>query len=94
MSRLGEAKRTQQKTLITISGKEMIKNKLMNYKVYRLTDDKKQEEDALKYWASKSIKKKMDAMEQIIKNFYEVQGMNLHEQRLQRVLKIVKLSQS
>lgn len=72
----------------------MNKNKLMNYKVYRITDDKKQEEDALKYWASKSIKKKMDAMEQIIKNFYEVQGMNLHEQRLQRVLKIVKLSQS
>jgi len=39
-------------------------------------------------------KEKIDAMEQIIKNFYEVQGMNLHEQRLQRVLKIVKLSQS
>jgi uncharacterized protein YdaU (DUF1376 family) len=91
---LGEVKRTQQKTLRTISGKEMIKNKLMNYKVYRITDDKKQEEDALRYWASKSIKKKMDAMEQIIKNFYEVQGTNLHEQRLQRVLKIVKLSQS
>jgi len=72
----------------------MIKNKLTNHKAYRLTDNKKQEEDALKYWASKSIKKKIDAMEQIIKNFYEVQGMNLHEQRLQRVLKIVKLSQS
>lgn len=72
----------------------MIKNKLTNYKVYRITDDKKQEEDSLKYWASKSIKKKMDAMEQIIKNFYELQGTNLHEQRLQRVLKIVKLSQS
>jgi len=28
-------------------------------KKYRLTDDKKQEEDALKYWASKSIKKKL-----------------------------------
>ena len=72
----------------------MMKNKLTQYKIYRLTDDKKQEEDALRYWASKSIKKKIDAMEQIIENFYELQGTNLHEQRLQRVLKIVKLSQS
>jgi uncharacterized protein YdaU (DUF1376 family) len=61
---------------------------------YKLTDYDKQEEYALRYWASKSIEKKMDAMEQIIKNFYELQGTNLHEQRLQRVLKIVKLSQS
>lgn len=36
----------------------MNKNILVNYKVYRLTDDKKQEEDSLRYWASKSIKKK------------------------------------
>jgi uncharacterized protein YdaU (DUF1376 family) len=63
-------------------------------KKYKLTDDRKQEEDSLRYWASKSIKKKIDAMEQIIKNYYEVQGSNLHEQRLQRVFKIVKLSQS
>lgn len=93
MGWLGDAKHTQQK-LIIISGHEMNKNKLMNYKVYRLTDDKKQEEDALRYWASKSIKKKMEAMEQIIKNYYELQGTKLHVQRLQRVLKIVKLSQS
>lgn len=72
----------------------MIKNKLTRYKAYRLTDNNKQEEDSLRYWASKSIKKKIDAMEQIIENFYELQGMNLHEQRLQRVLKIAKLSQS
>lgn len=72
----------------------MIKNKLTRYKIYRLTDDKQQEEDALRYWAFKSIKQKMDAMEQIMKNYYEVHGTNLHEQRLQRVLKIVKLSQS
>ena len=72
----------------------MTKNKVTQYKIYKLTDDKKQEEDSLRYWASKSIKKKIDAMEQIIENFYELQGMNLHEQRLQRVLKIVKLSQS
>lgn len=38
-------------------------------KKYKLTDDDKQEEDALRYWASKSIKKKIDAMEQIIKNY-------------------------
>ena len=63
-------------------------------KKYKLTDDRKQEEDSLRYWTSKSIKKKIDAMEQIIKNYYEVQGSNLHEQRLQRVFKIVKLSQS
>lgn len=61
-------------------------------KKYRLTDDKKQEEDALRYWASKSIKQKIDAMEQIMKNFYAIQGTNLNEQRLQRVLKVVTLS--
>lgn len=72
----------------------MMKNKLTQYKIYRLTDDKQQEADSLRYWASTSIKKKIDAMEQIIENFYELQGTNLHEQRLQRVLKIVKLSQS
>ncbi|BBO17463.1 conserved hypothetical protein [Candidatus Brocadia pituitae] len=72
----------------------MAKNKLTQYKIYRLTDVKQQEADALRYWASKSIKKKIDAMEQIVENFYELQGMNPHEQRLQRVLNIVKLSQS
>ncbi len=62
-------------------------------KKYKLTDIQGQEEDALRYWASKSIKKKIDAMEQIIKNYYELKGLHLHEQRLQRVLKITKLSQ-
>ena len=68
-----------------------MKNKV---KKYKLTDIQGQEEDALRYWASKSIKKKIDAMEQIIKNYYELKGLHLHEQRLQRVLKITKLSQS
>jgi hypothetical protein len=63
-------------------------------KKYKLTDIQGQEEDSLRYWASKSIKKKIDAMEQIVKNYYELKGLDLHEQRLQRVFKITKLSQS
>ncbi|MBM4054340.1 MAG: hypothetical protein FJ264_06665 [Planctomycetes bacterium] len=63
-------------------------------KKYRLEDVEKQEEDSLEYWATKSIKEKIDAMEQIIKNYYELKGPNLYEQRLQRVLRITKLSQS
>ena len=62
-------------------------------KKYKLVDNEKQEADALQYWASKSIKKKIDAMEQIIKNFYELKGLKSHEQRLQKVFKIVKLPQ-
>jgi hypothetical protein len=63
-------------------------------KKYKLTDTQGQEEDALRYWTSKSIKKRIDAMEQIVKNYYELKGLHLHEQRLQRILKITKLSQS
>lgn len=63
-------------------------------KKYKLTDIQGPEEDALRYWASKSIKKKIDAMERITKNYYELKGLHLHEQRLQRVFKITKLSQS
>lgn len=63
-------------------------------KKYKLTDTQRQEEDALRYWASKSIKKRIDAMEQIVKNYYELKGLHLHEQRLQRIFKITKLSQS
>lgn len=63
-------------------------------KKYRLEDIEKQEEDSLKYWASKSIKEKIDAMEQIIKNYYNLKGPNLYEQRLQRIFRITKLSQS
>ena len=63
-------------------------------KIYKLADIEKQEEDSLKYWASKSIKEKIDAMEQIIKNYYELKGPNLYERRLQRVFRIIKLSQS
>ena len=63
-------------------------------KKYKLTDTQGQEEDALRYWTSKSIKKRIDAMEQIVKNYYELKGLHLHEQRLQRVFKITKLSQS
>lgn len=63
-------------------------------KKYKLTDIRGQDEDSLRYWASKSIKKKIDAMEQIVKNYYELKGLYPHEQRLQRVFKITKLSQS
>ncbi|CAG1769588.1 hypothetical protein BAC3_00394 [uncultured bacterium] len=63
-------------------------------KKYKLTDTEGQEEDAIRYWASKSIKKRIDAMEQIIENYYALKGLHIHEQRLQRIFKITKLSQS
>ncbi|MCF6147512.1 MAG: hypothetical protein E3K37_02515 [Candidatus Kuenenia sp.] len=63
-------------------------------KKYRLEDAEKQEKDSLEYWATKSIKEKIDAMEQIIRNYYHLKGPNLYDQRLQRVFRITKLSQS
>lgn len=63
-------------------------------KKYRLTDSEKQEEDDLRYWKSRSIKEKIDAVEELRKQYSEMRGINLNEQRLQRVLTIVKLSQS
>lgn len=63
-------------------------------KKYKLTDIDKQEEDALKYWKSKSIKEKIDTVEELRKRYCEMRGINLNEQRLRRVLTIVKLSQS
>lgn len=70
------------------------KENMKKLRIYKLTDIKKQEGEALEYWASKSIKEKIDAMEQIIKNYYKLKGPDLYEQRLQRVLRITKLSQS
>ncbi len=63
-------------------------------KKYRLTDSEKQEEDDLRYWKSRSIKEKIDAVEELRKQYSEMRGINLNEQGLQRVLTIVKLSQS
>jgi len=62
-------------------------------KVYKLTDTEKQEEDNLRYWKSKSIKAKIDAINQLRILYCQSRGLNPDEQRLQRVFKITQLSQ-
>lgn len=62
-------------------------------KVYKLTDTEKQEEDSLRYWKSKSIKAKIDAINQLRILYCQARGLNPDEQRLQRVFKITQLSQ-
>ncbi|MBM4065707.1 MAG: hypothetical protein FJ266_08710 [Planctomycetes bacterium] len=62
-------------------------------KVYKLTDTEKQEEESLRYWKSKSIKAKIDAINQLRILYCQSKGLNPDEQRLQRVFKITQLSQ-
>jgi hypothetical protein len=62
-------------------------------KVYKLTDTEKQEEESLRYWKSKSIKAKIDAINQLRILYCQSKGLNPDEQRLQRVFKITQLPQ-
>jgi len=60
-------------------------------KKYRITESSKQEEDSLRYWKSKSIKAKIDAINQLRILYCELKNMDPNEQRLQRVFKITQL---
>lgn len=62
-------------------------------KKYRITESGNQEEYSLRYWKSKSIKAKIDAINQLRILYCELKNMDPNEQRLQRVFKITKLSQ-
>jgi len=62
--------------------------------IYKITDTEKQDEKSLKYWKSKSIKAKIDAINQLRRFYCELKGLNPDEQRLQRVFRITQLSQS
>ena len=55
---------------------------------------KEMDADDKKYWASASMEERVEARKQLWLNYCLFKGINPRGQKLQRVLKIVKLPQS
>lgn len=61
-------------------------------KKYRLKDTGKQEEDDKKYWSSASSSEKTEMTYSLWEDYCNMKGVNINEQRLQRIFKITKFS--
>ena len=67
---------------------------MTSFKKYNLSDFAEQKKDDREYWSSVTLKDKMDAMYKLWVNYCKLKGLNPDEQRLRRIFKITKLSQS
>lgn len=63
-------------------------------KKYKLTDTGKQERDDIKYWSLSSSSEKTEATYLLWEDCCYTKGVNVNAQRLRRIFKITKLSQS
>lgn len=63
-------------------------------KKYKLKDTEKQENDDAKYWSSVSSSERTEIAYSLWEDCCNTKGVNTNAQRLRRILKIAKLSQS